>query len=60
MAGSIFGDHILPEVEAALGFPLGRSSFVSSTSNCSDTPPWPRVSGTRRRAALPIMSTERC
>jgi hypothetical protein len=25
------------------------SSFVSSTSNCSATPPWPRVSGTRPR-----------
>jgi hypothetical protein len=27
MAGSIFGDHILPEVETALGFPLGDFVF---------------------------------
>jgi hypothetical protein len=27
MAGSIFGDHIFPEVEAALGFPLGDFLF---------------------------------
>jgi hypothetical protein len=27
MAGSIFGDHMFPEVEAALGFPLGDFLF---------------------------------
>jgi hypothetical protein len=27
MAGSIFGDHILPEAEAVLGFPLGDFLF---------------------------------
>jgi hypothetical protein len=27
MAGAIFGDHILPEVETALGFPLGDFLF---------------------------------
>jgi hypothetical protein len=27
MAGSIFGDHILPEAETALGFPLGDFLF---------------------------------
>ena len=27
MAGSIFGDHIFPGVEAALGFPLGDFLF---------------------------------
>ena len=27
MAGSIFGDHIFPEVEGALGFPLGDILF---------------------------------
>ena len=27
MASSIFGDHIVPEAEAALGFPLGDFLF---------------------------------
>jgi hypothetical protein len=28
IAGAIFGDHIFPEVETALGFPLGDILFA--------------------------------